>query len=83
MWETGSTGPSPPLRASSHDPSSNILQGPPRVMRLWEQVRELERDREALLRNVRALRLEKESLEEELRELKAWPDPEESSFDFD
>ena len=43
-------------------------------MRLWEQVRELERDREALLRNVRQLRLEKERLEEELRELKAWPD---------
>ena len=52
-------------------------------MRLWEQVRELERDREALLRNVRQLRLEKERLEEELGELKAWPDPEESSFDFD
>ena len=74
MWETGSTGPSPPLRASSHDPSSNILQGPPRVMRLWEQVREVEREREELLRNIRRLRLEKERLEEELRELKAWPD---------
>ena len=43
-------------------------------MRLWERVRELELDREALLRNVRQLRLEKERLEEELGELKAWPD---------
>ncbi|MDG7020013.1 MAG: hypothetical protein JRN43_06800 [Nitrososphaerota archaeon] len=52
-------------------------------MRLWEQVREVEREREELLRNIRRLRLEKERLEEELRGLKAWPDPEESSFDFD
>ena len=43
-------------------------------MRLWEQVREVEREREELLRNIRRLRLEKERLEEELGELKAWPD---------
>ena len=43
-------------------------------MRLWEQVREVEREREALLRNVRALRLEMERLEDELTELKSWPD---------
>lgn len=43
-------------------------------MRLWEQVREVEREKEELLTNIRKLRLEKERLEEELRELKSWPD---------
>ena len=32
-------------------------------MRLWEQVREVEREKEELLTNIRKLRLEKERLE--------------------